>query len=317
MDGLPPGFTTTPRTRQRTLSAAIGCVGVGLHTGVRIQLEIRPAAAGTGIVFHRTDLGADVAARFDHVGDTRLCTVLCDPAAPHVRVGTVEHVMAALAACGVDNAVVAVSGPEVPVLDGSSAPFVFLIDCAGTTEQDAPTRMIEVLRPVRVEAGEAFAELRPATADGFEMAVSIEFATAAIGRQALSLRLTEDSFRRDLAGARTFAMAEDVAGLQAAGLARGGSLQNAVVVDGGRVLNPGGLRMPEEFVRHKSLDAVGDLALAGAPMKARFVAHRPGHTLNNRLLHALFADRSAWTWTDAPSFAAWGAVPLAAAAAPV
>ena len=317
MDGLPPDFTTTARTRQRTLAAAIGCVGIGLHSGARIRLELRPAPAGTGIVFHRTDLGADIPAQFDNVGDTRLCTVLCDPTAPDVRVGTVEHVMAALAACGIDNAVVAVDGPELPVLDGSSAPFVFLVDCAGTVEQDAPTRMIEVLRPVRVSAGEAFAELRPAIAGGFEMAVSIEFPAAAIGRQALTLQLTESSFRRDLAAARTFAMAGDIAGLQAAGLAQGGSLDNALVVDGDRVLNPGGLRMREEFVRHKMLDAVGDLALAGAPMKARFIAHRPGHALNNRLLRALFADRSAWTWTDMPSFAGWGAVPLAAAAAPV
>ena len=317
MDGLPPDFTTTARTRQRTLAAAIGCVGIGLHTGARMRMELRPAPAGTGIVFLRTDLGAEIPAQFDYVGDTRLCTVLCDPAAPQVRVGTVEHVMAALAACGVDNVVVAVDGPELPVLDGSSAPFVFLVDCAGTVEQDAPVRTIEVLRPVRVAAGEAFAELRPAIAGDFEMAVSIEFPAAAVGRQALTLQVTEASFRRDLAAARTFAMAEDIAGLQAAGLAQGGSLDNALVVDGDRVLNPGGLRMRDEFVRHKMLDAVGDLALAGAPIKARFVAHRPGHALNNRLLHALFADRSAWTWADAPSFAGWGVVPLAAAAAPV
>ena len=317
MDGLPSDLTTTIRTRQRTLAAAIGCVGVGLHSGVRIQLELRPGAPGSGIVFHRSDLGIDIAARFDHVGDTRLCTVLCDPAVPDARVGTVEHVLAALAACGIDNAVVAVDGPEVPVLDGSAAPFIFLLDCAGISEQDAPTRVIEVLRPVRVEAGEAFAELRPAVAAGFEMAVSIEFAAPAIGRQALTLQLTERSFRRELAEARTFALADDIAGLQAAGLARGGSLDNAIVVDGDRVLNPGGLRMREEFVRHKMLDAVGDLALMGAAMKARFVAHRPGHALNNRLLRALAADRSAWTWSDAPSFSGWGAVPLAAAAAPV
>ena len=317
MDGLPPGFTSNARTRQRTLATAIGCVGTGLHSGARISLELQPAPAGSGIVFRRTDLGVDIPARFDHVGDTRLCTVLADPIDPAIRVGTVEHVMAALVACGIDNAVVAVDGAEVPVLDGSAAPFVFLLDCAGTVEQDAPTRMIEVLRPVRVVDGDSFAELRPVVSGGFEVAVSIDFAASAIGRQALTLRVTEQTFRRDLAEARTFAMAADIAGLQAAGLARGGSLQNAIVVDGGRVLNPGGLRMNEEFVRHKILDVVGDLALAGAPLKGRFVAHRPGHSLNNKLLHALFADRSAWTWSDAPSYAAWGPVPLAAAAAPV
>ncbi|WP_254070173.1 UDP-3-O-acyl-N-acetylglucosamine deacetylase [Acidisphaera sp. L21] len=320
MDGLPPDFTTIARTRQRTLAAAIGCVGVGLHSGKRVKLELLPAAAGAGIVFRRTDIGPngmDIPARFDNVTDTRLCTMLSHPHAPDVRVGTVEHVMAALAACGIDNAVVAVDGAEVPVLDGSSAPFIFLLDCAGTVEQDAPTRVIEILRPVRVSDGEAFVELRPVVSDGFEMAVSIDFAAGAIGRQAMTLRLTEESFRRDLAEARTFAMAADIAGLQAAGLALGGSLNNAVVVEGDRVLNPGGLRMADEFVRHKMLDAVGDLAMAGAPLKARLVAHRPGHALNNKVLRALFADRSAWTWADAPSFAGWGAVPMAAAAAPV
>ena len=317
MDGLPSDLTYAPRSRQRTLAAAIGCVGVGLHSGQRIELTLQPAPAGTGIVFRRTDLGVDIAARYDNVSDTRLCTVLSDPASPAVRIGTVEHVMAALAACGVDNVVVAVDGPEVPVLDGSASPFVFLLDCAGIVEQDAPLRTIEVLRPVRVTEGEAFAELRPSVAGGFEMAVSIDFAAGAIGRQALTVRVTEGSFRRELAEARTFGLASDIAGLQAAGLALGGSLQNAVVVDGDKVLNPGGLRVPDEFVRHKALDAVGDLAMAGAALQARFVAHRPGHSINNKLLHALLADRSAWTWSDAPSYAGWGAVPVAAAASPV
>ena len=309
MDGLPPDLTHSPRSRQRTLAAAIGCVGVGLHTGKRIALELQPAPAGTGIVFRRTDLGSEVAARHDNVCETRLCTVLADPASPQTRVGTVEHVMAALAACGIDNAVVALDGPEVPVLDGSAAPFVFLLDCAGVREQDAALRTIEVLRPVRVTEGEAFAELRPAVAGGFEMAVSIDFAAPAIGRQALTLRVTEGSFRRELAEARTFALASDIAGLQAAGLARGGSLHNAVVVDGDRVLNPGGLRMADEFVRHKALDAVGDLAMAGAALQARFIAHRPGHAINNKLIRALMADRTAWTWSDV----GWGAITAAAA----
>ena len=317
MDGLPPDLTRFQRTRQRTLASAIGCVGTGLHTGARIQLMLHPAEAGTGIVFRRTDLAAEIPARFDLVGDTRLCTLLRDPGRPELRVGTVEHILAALAACGIDNVVVALDGPEVPVLDGSAAPFVFLLDCAGAVEQDAPTRVIEVLRPVRVDDGESFAELRPAIAGGLEMAVSIDFTARAIGRQALSLQLTEAAFRKDLASARTFALASEIAGLQAAGLARGGNLGNAVVVDDATVLNPGGLRMADEFVRHKMLDVVGDLALAGATLQARFVAHRPGHGLNNRLLRALMANRSAWTWADAPSFAGWGAVPMAAAAAPV
>ncbi len=319
MDGLPTAITagvpvagTDPATRQRTLASAIGCVGVGLHSGAKTTLELRPAPAGSGIVFRRTDLGVDIPACYDAVADTRLCTVVGGVAA---RVSTVEHVMAALSACGIDNVVVALDGPELPVLDGSAAPFVFLINCAGVQEQDAPARFIEVRKTVRVADGAAFAELRPAYAGGLELAISIDFPAVVIGRQSLSLGVTEASFRAELARARTFAMAEDIAGLQSAGLALGGSLDNAVVVDGGRVLNPGGLRMADEFVRHKALDMLGDLALAPGRLRARVVAHRPGHALNNRLLHALFADQEAWSWSDEPFFAGWGGVPLAAAAA--
>jgi UDP-3-O-[3-hydroxymyristoyl] N-acetylglucosamine deacetylase len=306
-----------PAGRQRTVKAAIGCVGIGLHSGRRIALTLRPAAAGSGVVFRRTDLGIDIPARFDCVVDTRMCTMLGAPDAPDVRVGTVEHVMAALAACRIDNVVIELDGPEVPVLDGSAAPFVFLIDCAGVVEQAQASLSIEILRTVRVEDGESFAELRPASTGGFDLAVSIDFAAPAIGRQALSLMMDPAAFRGHLARARTFAMAEEIAGLQAVGLARGGSLDNAVVVDGAQVLNPGGLRMTDEFVRHKMLDAVGDLALAGARLMGRFVAHRPGHTLNNKLLRTLFADQSAWVWSDAPVMAGWGSAPMAAAAAPV
>ncbi len=318
MDGLPTNLSDFRPARllgQRTVKAAISCVGVGLHTGQRVNLTLHPAAPDTGIVFRRSDLGIDIPARFDCVVDTRLCTVLASPDAPHARVGTVEHVMAALAACGIDNAIVEVDGPEVPVLDGSSAPFVFLIDCAGIAEQSAEPRTIEVLRTVRVTEGEAFAELRPVAAGGLEMSVSIAFAAAAIGEQSCTMQLTDEDFRHELAQARTFTMVSEIAGLQAAGLAKGGSLDNAVVVDGSRVLNPGGLRMANEFVRHKTLDAVGDLALAGAALRARFVAHRPGHSLNNRLLRALFADPGAWRFAVAPTLAGWGAMPDLAAAA--
>ena len=286
--------------RQRTLKAAIDCVGVGVHSGRRVNLTIRPAAADHGIVFRRTDLGRAIAARFDNVTDTRLCTVLADPAMPSARVGTVEHLMAALAGLAIDNALIEVDGPEVPILDGSAAPFVFLLDCAGSVEQDAPRRVIEIRRPIRVTAGEAWAELRPlgpvtrAAQPVLDMDLSIDFAASAIGRQSASLRLTPDSFRHEIAAARTFAHAAEVEQLQAAGLARGGSLDNAIVVDGANILNPGGLRMENEFASHKLLDAVGDLALAGARLHGRFVAHRPGHELNNRLLRALFADAAAW-----------------------
>jgi UDP-3-O-[3-hydroxymyristoyl] N-acetylglucosamine deacetylase len=294
MDGLPQTLVAETTTWcQQTLKAPIGCVGVGLHSGRRVSLTLRPAPAGHGIVFRRTDLGADIQARFDNVVDTRLATVLADGDA---RIGTVEHVLAALAGCGIDNALVEVDGPEPPILDGSAAPYVFLIDCAGIAPQDSPRSVIEIRRPVRVSDGEAFAELRPAVA-GLDMALSIDFAAAAIGRQSLSLRLTPRTFRHELARARTFAMAAEVEQLRAAGLAQGGSLDNAVVVDQARVLNLTGLRMPDEFVRHKLMDAVGDLALAGAPLRGRFVAHRTGHTLNNRLLRALFADEAAWQET--------------------
>ena len=301
MDGTPQIMVAISPAWQQTLKAPIGCVGVGLHTGRRVSLNLRPADPGHGIVFRRTDLGRDIQARFDRVVDTRLATVLGDQRWASARVGTVEHLLAALAALGIDNVLVELDGPEVPALDGSAAPFVFLLDCAGVMEQSVPRAQIEIRRPVTVSDGDAFAELRPSVSGrpGLEMALSIDFAAAAIGRQALSLRLTPETFRSELARARTFTMAEEVTQLRAAGLAQGGSLDNAVVVDQARILNPGGLRMRDEFARHKLLDAVGDLALAGAPLCGRFIAHRSGHALNNRLLRALFADVSAWRTVDA------------------
>lgn len=287
--------------RQRTLRSAIDCVGVGVHSGTRASLTIRPAPADHGIVFRRTDLNRDIAARHDNVIDTRLCTVLGEGG---LRVGTVEHVLAALHGAGIDNALLEIDGPEVPILDGSAAPFLFLLDCAGSVELDAPRQIVEVRRTIRVTDGQAWAELRPlgpairAEEPVLEMDLSIDFAASAIGRQSCSLRLTPDSFRHQLATARTFALAGDVQRLQAAGLALGGSLDNALVVDGASVLNPGGLRMANEFASHKLLDAVGDLALCGGRLHARFVAHRTGHGLNNRLLRELFADASAWQMTS-------------------
>jgi len=315
MDGMqhafsPTGTASLAGTGQSTFKTSIDCVGIGLHSGRRVRMVLHPAAPYHGIVFRRTDLGQaglrhEIPARYDLVADTRLATVLANPGDPSIRVGTVEHVMAALAGCGIDNALIEVDGPELPALDGSAAHLVFLIDCAGIVLQDAPRRTIEVLRTVRVSEGDAFAELRPArrthggsphagTNGGLELTMSIAFAAAAIGRQALSLHLTPKSFRQELSRARTFALAEDIDRLRAAGMARGGSLDNAVVVDAARVLNPGGLRMHDEFVRHKLLDAVGDLALAGAPLAASFIAHRSGHGLNNRLLRALLGDAAAW-----------------------
>lgn len=298
MDGLPHSLSLqTASSAQRTLGAAIGCVGVGLHSGRKIRLTMHPMPVGTGIVFRRTDLAGpgptDIPARHDHVVDTRLCTVIGHPLRTECRVSTVEHIMAALAGCGVHNVLVEIDGPEVPILDGSSASFVFLIDCAGIVEQAASVARIEVLRTVRVEHEEAYAELRPSSF-GFDMALSIDFAAPAIGQQALSLRLSSESFRSELARCRTFTMVQEVQALRAVGLALGGSLDNAIVVDGAAILNPAGLRMESEFVRHKMLDAVGDLSLAGAELSGRFVAHRTGHALNNRLLLALFADDANW-----------------------
>ncbi len=315
MDGTTDIDFAIHAASQHTLKSSIGCVGAGLHSGRRVVLSLLPAMADTGIVFRRTDLNIDIVARYDAVTDTRLCTQIAHPDHPHAHVGTIEHVMAALAATGIDNAVVAVDGPEIPVFDGSSAPFVFLIDCAGRVEQLAPRQAIEILRPVRVSLGEASAELRPGGAT-LDLALSIDFTAPAIGRQALSLSMTEQGFRSTLAGARTFTMLHEIEAMQAAGLALGGSLDNAIVVDGARVLNPEGLRAPDEFVRHKMLDAVGDLALAGSAIHGRFVAHRTGHALNNKLLRALFADRSAWRMAPLDG-AGWSSAgyPLAAKAA--
>ncbi|MGI4954328.1 MAG: UDP-3-O-acyl-N-acetylglucosamine deacetylase [Janthinobacterium lividum] len=281
---------------QSSVKAPISCTGIGVHSGLPVTVRLCPAPADHGIVFLRTDTGAQVAARHDAVVDTRLCTVLGGEDAAS-RVGTVEHLMAALAGVGIDNLVVEVDGPELPILDGSAEPWLFLLDCAGRTGLGVERRGIEILRTVRVQEGDAFAELRPATdggPEGLQMNLAIEFAAAAIGAQALSFALDAGSFRRELSRARTFAQRREVEGLQQIGLARGGSLDNAIVVDGDSVLNPGGLRMRDEFVRHKMLDAVGDLALAGAPLHGRFVGSRSGHALNNQLLHAVFADPANW-----------------------
>ena len=287
-------LVSSERHLQSTIRNPTGCTGVGLHGGGTVTLTLRPAAVDSGIVFRRADLGVDVAARFDRVVDTRLCTVLGHPGRSDARVSTVEHVMAALSACGIDNAIVELDGPEVPVLDGSSAPFVFLLDCAGRLEQAAARETIEILKPVRVVQKDGFAELRPSRASGLSMSMSIEFDAPAIGRQACSMRLGERSFRDELADCRTFTLRREIEAMRAAGLAQGGSLDNAVVVDDDTVLNPAGLRRPDEFVRHKMLDAIGDLALAGRPLRGAFIGHRSGHGLNNRLLRALMADRQAW-----------------------
>lgn len=289
-----PVESSGPVPCQATVARPVRLDGVGLHSGRPVRLLLSPAAIGTGIRFRRTDLAepVEIPARWDLVSDTRLCTVLADPVRPEVRVATVEHLMAALWGAGIDNVCVGLDGEELPIGDGSAAPFVALIARAGVASQPAPARVVEVLRPVSVSNGASTAALLPGR--GFSIEVAIEFEAPAIGRQRLTMdRVDRTRFEHELADCRTFTQAHEIVGLRKAGLARGGSLDNAIVVDGAKVLNPSGLRRPDEFVRHKTLDAIGDLALGGR-IAGRFVGHRPGHALNNQLLRALFDDPSNW-----------------------
>jgi len=283
---------------QQTLKAPIDCTGIGLHSGAQVRMTLRPAAVDSGITFVRVDQPAEKAvipARWDHVVDTRLCTVVGN--AHGVVVGTTEHLMAALRGCGIDNLVVELDGAEVPVMDGSSAPFVFLVECAGVVAQDAPRRILRVLKEVRVEDGDKSVALMPAPVSSLR--VEIDFASAAIRRQESTLRLADGAFKAEVSRARTFGFLHEVEAMRNAGLARGGSLDNAVVISGDRVMNEGGLRYDDEFVRHKILDAVGDLYMAGHVIVGHFQGMRPGHAMNNRLLRALFADPTAWRIEDA------------------
>jgi UDP-3-O-[3-hydroxymyristoyl] N-acetylglucosamine deacetylase len=277
---------------QHTVASPAIFAGVALHSGQRVRVSIRPAPAGSGVVFVRTDVEGDnrVRAAADQVVQTRLCTVIGNDSG--VTVATIEHLMAALAALEVDNAVVELDGPEVPIMDGSALPFIQMLDRAGLRRQDAERLYIEVLDEVAAIDGDKSARLLPC--DHFEVAFEIDFSSPAIGRQRVDLTVTEDSFRRELADCRTFGFLAEVQALREAGLARGGSLENAVVIDGDRVLNPEGLRRPDEFVRHKALDAVGDLYVLGAPLLGRFEGVRAGHALNNLAVRALLDRPQAW-----------------------
>jgi UDP-3-O-[3-hydroxymyristoyl] N-acetylglucosamine deacetylase len=278
---------------QYTLKDAIDCTGIGLHSGARVSMTLRPAEPDRGIVFRRTDIaggGIEIPARWDSVVDTRLNTTLGD--GNGVTIGTVEHIMAALSGAGVDNAIIELNGPEVPIMDGSAAPFIFLIECAGVTEQDAPRRVIEILRPVSVGDRERSAMLSPG--NSFSVSFEIDFKGTLIDQQQFFGDFSNGAFRREIARARTFGFEEEVEALQAAGLARGGSLDNAIVVSGKRILNDDGLRFDDEFVRHKVLDSIGDLYLAGGQIIGHFHGFRSGHGLNHDLLRALFANEDAW-----------------------
>lgn len=278
--------------KQRTLKTSINCSGIALHSGSKVSMTLNPAPIDSGITFKRTDIagkGAEIPAKWDHVVDTRMCTTIGNT--DGVTIGTVEHLMAALAGCGIDNAFIELNGEEVPIMDGSSQPFVFLIECAGVVEQDAPKRIIRVLKSIEVNGGEA----RLSPGEHLSLDFEIDFDNDMVSQQSLSIGVVNGSFAKELARARTFGFLQDVEALRAAGLAKGGSLDNAVVVSGDEVMNEGGLRYDDEFVRHKMLDALGDLYLAGAAIIGNFQGVCSGHATNNQLLQALFADPDAWT----------------------
>lgn len=271
---------------QRTISKAIAIPGVGLHSGKPVRMVLRPAPENTGLSFRRIDLGSTIAVSPTNWVEANLCTILRNDQGHEVR--TVEHLMAALHGCGVHNLVIEVDGPELPILDGSAAPFVRRILEAGLCESSAPLQILRVLRTVTVTRGDASATLRPA--DDFRMSFNIDFEEAAIGQQSLSMGLHNGTFLRELSDCRTFCMRKDVEMMQANGLALGGSLRNAVVFDQGRVLSPGGLRRRDEPVRHKMLDAMGDLYVLGRPLLAHYIGDRAGHALTGLLLQSLMSD---------------------------
>ncbi len=282
---------------QHTLKKDIALKGVGLHSGAAVTMTLRPAVEDSGIVFVRTDItdGNNVIpARWDRVVDTRLCTVVANDAG--AGVGTIEHLMAALRGCGVDNALIEIDGPEVPVMDGSAAPFVAAIDSAGLRAQTAPRRAIKVLKEITVEENGKSVRLIPGDLSRFSGA--IDFQHPSIGRQERDVTLLNGNFRHDLADARTFGFADEVDLLRSKGLARGGSLENAIVLSGEGILNPDGLRHEDEFIRHKLLDAIGDLYLAGGPILGAYEGCKAGHALNNAVLHKLFSTEGAWARVD-------------------
>ncbi len=295
--------------KQRTLKSVIRASGVGLHSGVKVNMTLRPAAPDTGIVFHRVDLDpvVDLKASATTVGDTRMCSCLeREIGSVRAKVGTIEHLMSAFAGLGIDNAHVDLDAAEVPILDGSAAPFVFLIQSAGIEEQNAAKKFIRVKRPIEVReadrGGEKWARFTPY--DGYRLSFSILFNHPAIDRtgQEVSVDFAEHSYVREVARARTFGFMQEVEWLRENGLAQGGGLDNAVVLDEFRVLNADGLRYADEFVKHKVLDAIGDLYLLGYPLLTHFSAHKSGHALNNLLARELLAQPDAWefvTFADA------------------
>jgi UDP-3-O-[3-hydroxymyristoyl] N-acetylglucosamine deacetylase len=283
--------------KQRTLKSSIRTTGVGLHTGEKVAMTLRPAHPNTGIVFRRIDLPrpVDIRAQAERVCDARLCSTLEQDGA---KVATVEHLMSAFAGLGIDNAYVDLTGPEVPIMDGSAGPFVFLIQSAGIEEQAAAKRFLRMRRAVQVAEGDKWARLEPF--EGFRLSFSIDFEHPVLERsaQTVTVDFAETSYVKEVARARTFGFMQDVETLRSDGLALGGSLENAIVMDEYRVLNVDGLRFADEFVKHKVLDALGDLYLIGHPIVGAFSAHKSGHALNNQLVRRVLAQRDAWEWVS-------------------
>ncbi len=299
---------------QHTLAQPISCDGISLHQGEHVTISLKPAPENHGIVFKRTDVNdlqaSLVQAHYANVVDTRLCTVLEN--AYGVRVATVEHLMAALWGCGVDNAMVEIEGAEIPIMDGSSDSFTFMIECAGLRPQSEPRKIMVIDSPITVQDGDSIAMLQPSS-DGFSIEVDIEFEHAAIGAQKYVFDAEEMSFKQSISRARTFGFLRDVEAMRKAGLARGGSLHNAIVIDDAGVMNEDGLRFHDEYVRHKALDCLGDYYLAGHHILGKARTSRPGHGINNKLIKALFANPKSWHFIDdahkiyAPSFMAGAA----------
>jgi len=283
--------------KQRTLKEPVRTTGVGLHTGVKVEITLRPAPPDTGIVFRRMDLDPPAELKADPylVTDTRLCSMLESGPA---KVSTVEHLMSALAGLGIDNALVDLTGPEIPILDGSSAPFVYLLQSAGIVEQDAPKRYVRILRPIEVRDGDKLARLTPH--NGFKIEFTIDFKHPVFEKsgKTVSIDFAETAYAKEVARARTFGFMHEVEALRNSGLALGGSLDNAIVMDEYRVLNVEGLRYEDEFVKHKVLDAIGDLYLLGYPIIGAFEAYKSGHALNNALLRELLQHQEAWEFVS-------------------
>lgn len=282
---------------QHTLKSEVVFVGTGLHSGKPVRMVVQPASADYGIWFRRVDINFGdqmIAARWDTVVPSRLCTLVSN--ADGHSVSTIEHIMAALSGCGIHNALIEIDGPEVPILDGSAQPFVAGLLSKGIRTQNVPVRAIRILETIEVREGEAVARLEPS--DMLEIDFQIDFADSAIGHQEKSLNMSNGAFVRELCDSRTFCRQADVDAMRANGLALGGNMENAVVFEGDKVLSPGGLRHADEPVRHKMLDALGDLALAGGPILGRYTGLRAGHAMTNSLLRALFARPDAWEFVE-------------------